>query len=74
VEHRIGDRRIVRLTWGEITCLANDWLPQPRILHPWPQARFAVTHPRWEPYAGIPLVRGGRSEMSVPTANVQMAP
>jgi hypothetical protein len=45
------------MTWERITRLANDWLPQPRILHPWPQARFAVTHPRWEPYAGIPLVR-----------------
>jgi hypothetical protein len=33
--------------------LANDWLPKPRILHPWPAARFAVIHPRWEPYARI---------------------
>jgi hypothetical protein len=23
---------------------ANDWLPKPRILHPWPDARFAVRH------------------------------
>ena len=45
------------MTWERITRLANDWLPKPHILHPWPQARFAVTHPRWEPYAGIPLVR-----------------
>jgi hypothetical protein len=33
--------------------------------------RFAVTHPRWEPYARIGPVRicaGGRSVMSVPTA------
>ena len=36
-----------------ITRLANDCLPKPHILHPWPQARFAVKHPRWEPYAGI---------------------
>ena len=43
--------------WGTITRLANDWLPKPYILHPWPQARFAVTHPRWEPYAGKPHVR-----------------
>ena len=35
----------------------NDWLPKPIILHPWPSDRFAVTHPRWEPYAGKPLVR-----------------
>jgi RNA-directed DNA polymerase len=33
-------------TWDRMTKLANDWLPQPRILHPWPQQRFAVTHPR----------------------------
>src|SRR5580704_17107204 len=37
--------------------LANDWLPKPRILHPWPDARFAVRHPRWEPYARIGPVR-----------------
>jgi group II intron reverse transcriptase/maturase len=39
------------MTWEQITRLANDWLPKPRILHPWPQIRFAVNHPRWEPYA-----------------------
>ena len=37
--------------------LANDFLPKPRILHPWPQMRFAVRHPRWEPYALIGPVR-----------------
>ena len=37
--------------------LANDWLPKPRILHPWPDARFAVRHPRREPYARIGPVR-----------------
>ena len=34
------------MTWQQMTRLANDWLPKPRILHPWPQIRFAVTHPR----------------------------
>ncbi|MFL5088939.1 MAG: group II intron reverse transcriptase/maturase [Xanthobacteraceae bacterium] len=43
--------------WDRMRKLVNDWLPKPRILHPWPQARFAVTHPRWEPYARIGLVR-----------------
>jgi group II intron reverse transcriptase/maturase len=38
-------------TWDRITRLAADFLPAPRILHPWPDARFAVTHPRWEPGA-----------------------
>jgi RNA-directed DNA polymerase len=46
-----------RFTWTRMIQLANDWLPRPRILHPWPNQRFAVTHPRWEPYAGKPLVR-----------------
>jgi len=44
-------------TWGRIAQLASEWLPKPRILHPWPNARFAVKHPRWEPYAGKPPVR-----------------
>jgi hypothetical protein len=26
--------------------VADDWLPQPRILHPWPSIRFAVKHPK----------------------------
>jgi RNA-directed DNA polymerase len=33
-------------SWEQISRLAADWLPPPRILHPWPDARFAVTHPR----------------------------
>ena len=41
-----------RMTWARIGKLADDWLPKPRILHPWPNQRFAVKHPRWEPYAG----------------------
>ena len=45
------------LTWQRMRRLAADWLPKPRILHPWPNSRFAVRHPRWEPDAGIPLVR-----------------
>src|SRR5262249_23991608 len=46
-----------RVTWGRMTKLVDAWLPQPIILHPWPSDRFAVTHPRWEPYAGKPHVR-----------------
>jgi len=45
------------LTWQRMRHLANDWLPKPRPLHPWPDVRFAVTHPRWEPYALIGHVR-----------------
>jgi len=46
-------RRILRrrsqkdaLTWARMAKLADDWLPKPRILHPWPNQRFAVKHPR----------------------------
>jgi len=49
-------------TWERIARIANDWLPKPRILHPWPQQRFAVRHPRWEPYAGCDRKAG----MSLP--------
>jgi group II intron reverse transcriptase/maturase len=45
------------LTWARMLELAADWLPKPHICHPWPNQRFAVTHPRWEPYAGKPHVR-----------------
>ena len=37
------------MTWARITQIADAWLPKPGILHPWPDQRFAVTHPRWEP-------------------------
>ncbi len=39
------------MTWARITKIADAWLPKPRILHPWPEQRFAVTHPREEPSA-----------------------
>ena len=39
------------MSWERIGKLADDWLPRPRILHPWPSDRFAVRHPRWEPSA-----------------------
>jgi len=32
-----------RITWERMTKLANDFLPQPKTLHPWPSVRFAVT-------------------------------
>lgn len=34
------------MKWGRITKIAAAWLPTPRILHPWPNQRFAVKHPR----------------------------
>jgi hypothetical protein len=39
--------------------LADDWLPKPKILHPWPRDRFAVKPPKREPYAEKPHVRFG---------------
>ncbi len=53
--HYVGDlwRRTLRrrsqkahLTWDRMTKLVADWLPPPRILHPWPDQRFAVKHLR----------------------------
>ncbi|SHG18343.1 group II intron reverse transcriptase/maturase [Bradyrhizobium erythrophlei] len=35
-----------RFSWQRMHGLAADWLPQPRILHPYPDRRFAVMHPR----------------------------
>ena len=35
-----------RLTWERMNRLADRWLPQPRLLHPWPTTRFAASHPR----------------------------
>jgi RNA-directed DNA polymerase len=46
-----------RKKWDRMDDLAREFLPMPRVLHPWPTARFAVRHPRWEPYAGKPHVR-----------------
>lgn len=35
-----------RLTWDRIAKLVRDFLPPPRIAHPWPNQRFAVRHSR----------------------------
>lgn len=35
-----------RLVWEKLEAISDDWLPTPRILHPWPDRRFAVNHPR----------------------------
>ena len=35
-----------RFPWSRLNRLAAEWLPSPRILHPWPDARFAVNHSR----------------------------
>ena len=38
--------QIRRYAWVRRLKLAAQWLPQPRVLHPWPLDRFAATHPR----------------------------
>jgi len=40
-------------TWERVDRLAAEFLPRPRILHPWPDERFLVNHPRWKPSARI---------------------
>jgi RNA-directed DNA polymerase len=32
-----------RMAWTRMDRLADQWLPLPRILHPWPEQRFAAT-------------------------------
>jgi hypothetical protein len=40
-----------RKSWQRLAPLFHRWIPEPRVLHPYPEQRFAATHPRWEPYA-----------------------
>ena len=35
-----------RMGWRRMERLADRYLPQPSILHPWPQQRFLVKHSR----------------------------
>jgi len=46
--HRQLCRRSQRaqLVWTQMAKLADEFLPKPQILHPWPSVRFAVRHPR----------------------------
>ncbi|MHB8388593.1 MAG: reverse transcriptase domain-containing protein, partial [Acidobacteriaceae bacterium] len=34
------------LNWARLRQLEARWLPQPRVLHPWPSVRFDAIHPR----------------------------
>ena len=45
--------QVGRTTLETMLRLAQQWLPRPSILHPWPNQRFTVKHPRWEPGARI---------------------
>jgi len=35
-----------KMDWARMTKLADEFLPKPKILHPWPSIRFAARHPR----------------------------
>lgn len=35
-----------RFTWEQFAKVCKPWLPSPKILHPYPNARFARQHPR----------------------------
>jgi group II intron reverse transcriptase/maturase len=35
-----------RLNWARMHRIATRWLPHDRVMHPFPEARFAATHPR----------------------------
>jgi len=39
-----------RMSWKHLTGFAAQWLPRPKILHPYPYLRFDVTYlrPLWE--------------------------
>src|SRR5260370_31963261 len=69
IQLRIFNRRVGRLwrsvlvrrsqraqmRWDRLIPLLTRWIPPPRILHPYPDARFPATHPRYEPYASTRL-------------------
>ena len=40
---RLSQRAQMR--WDRLYPLLNRWIPQPRVLHPYPDKRFAPTHP-----------------------------
>ena len=43
---RRRSQRGMRLTWARVKRLIRTWLPSVRILHPYPNVRLCVAHPR----------------------------
>ncbi len=41
---RRGQRRLI--TWQRFRSHADCWIPRPKIMHPFPDARFDAKHPR----------------------------
>jgi hypothetical protein len=58
-----------RMTWDRMRKLADDWLPAPRILHPWPDQRFAATTQGGSRNSARADLRA-RSAMTVPEASL----
>ena len=42
-----------RVTWDRMKAIAERWLPYAKVIHPWPERRFAAKYPRWELAARI---------------------
>ncbi len=41
----LGRSQRQNLTWAKLRKLADRWIPQPRVLHPYPRIRFEAIHP-----------------------------
>jgi len=42
----LGRRSQLRMSWDRYFSRVRAWLPEPRVLHPYPDARFRATHSR----------------------------
>jgi RNA-directed DNA polymerase len=42
----LGRRSQLRMSWNRYFSRVRTWLPEPRVLHPYPDARFRATHSR----------------------------
>src|ERR1700737_1976213 len=60
-----------RISWTRMLDLATRWLPVPQVLHPYPDARLPVPHPRKKPdslMSARPDLCGGYRGSGIPTA------
>ena len=58
-----------RTTWEKTKKLSEEWLPKPRILHPWPSPALRRQTPKVGAVCGNPagtVLCGGRAVMCVP--------
>lgn len=45
-EYLVRRSQRAQVRWGRLFPILYRWIPQPRVLHPYPHVRFAATHPR----------------------------